>query len=301
MANQVKINFLANLKEKFGNIKKLHASLSLFDVGDTRIYIRYSKVHNKEKTFYGLRDIDLKELEGKNSIIVFLWDNQKEPLFIPFSEFEEVFNYSKVASDGQHKAQVYLKEDGTEFYISGGGKFNVESFLGWKILENQIDKNKIKNIPELSHFQIQTFLGFIGASKGYDIWVPHSDRTRIDWNLSPKFDFKKELPLMYENIFEIVNEIDVIWLKKGTNQINSLFEVEHSTPIYSGLLRFNDFYLTTKEKNLKFSIVSNNGRRALFTKQINRPTFQASGLGEFCNFLEYKDVFGWFERAKLHK
>ena len=100
---------------------------------------------------------------------------------------------------------------------------------------------------------------------------------------------------------EIVNEIDVIWLKKGTNQINSLFEVEHSTPIYSGLLRFNDFFLVTKEKKLKFNIVSNDERRSLFTKQINRPTFQVSGLGETCNFLEYKDVFGWFERTKSIK
>ena len=301
MANTVKINFLAEIKERYGNFKKLNTSLSLFDIGETRIYIRYSKVHGKDKTFYGLRDIDLKELEGKNSIIVFLWDNQKEPLFIPFGEFEEVFNYSKVASDGQYKAQVYLREDGIEFYVAGGGKFNVESFMGWKNLEKQIDKNKIIDLPDLSHFQIQTFLGFIGVSKGYNIWVPHSDRARMDWNLAPKFSFRKELPIMYENIFEIVNEIDVIWLKKGTNQINSLFEVEHSTPIYSGLLRFNDFFLVTKEKKLKFNIVSNDERRSLFTKQINRPTFQVSGLGETCNFLEYKDVFGWFERTKSIK
>ncbi len=303
MANQVKKDFLDSLQSKFGNVKKLNNSLSLFDIGDgaSRIYIRYSRVHNQNKTFYGLREKDLKELEGKNALIIFLWDNQKEPLSIPFSEFEEVFGYSKPAADGQYKVQIYLKEDGTEFYIAGAGRFNVENFFGWEILENQIDKSKIKNIPKLSHSQIQTCLGFIGNSKGYDIWIPASDRTRLDWSFSKRFEFKRELPIKYKSIFDIVNEIDVIWLKRGANEIKSLFEIEHSTPIYSGLLRFNDFHLIARKNETKFSIVSNDARKSLFTKQINRPTFQISGLSELCNFLEYRDVFGWYKRMQSKK
>ena len=34
------------------------------------------------------------------------------------------------------------------------------------------------------------------------------------------------------------SEIDVVWVNSGSSAVDSLFEVEHSTPVYSGLLRF---------------------------------------------------------------
>ena len=92
MPNQTKISFLDELKKRYGNLKKLSSSLSMFDIGDRslRIYIRYSKVHGRNQSFYGLRHEDLKQLEGFNSVICFLWDNQAEPLFIPFSDYEDI-------------------------------------------------------------------------------------------------------------------------------------------------------------------------------------------------------------------
>jgi len=78
--------------------------------------------------------------------------------------------------------------------------------------------------------------------------------------------------------------------------MKALFEVEHSTPIYSGLLRFNDVHLIAPIPISKFTIVSNDARRSLFARQVNRPTFKTSGLTELCTFLEYVDVFGWHKR-----
>ena len=45
MPNQVKISFLNELEKRYGKLKKLPNSLSLFEIGDgvCRIYIRYSK------------------------------------------------------------------------------------------------------------------------------------------------------------------------------------------------------------------------------------------------------------------
>lgn len=85
---------------------------------------------------------------------------------------------------------------------------------------------------------------------------------------------------------------------RGSSDLQAMFEVEHSTPIYSGLLRFNDLHLIEPNLKPRFSIVSNDLRRTLFLRQVNRPTFKSSGLSELCNFLEYKDVFGWFNRTK---
>jgi hypothetical protein len=299
MPNQIKISFLRELEKRYGKSKRISSSLSLFDLGNNsiRIYIRYSKLHGRNQSFYGLRNEDLKLLEGINSVICFLWDNQNEPLFIPFSEFEDVFNYLEPASDGQFKVQIYHNLDPLELYIANAGRFNVEGFLGWNYLEGQIDRNKFVNIPDFSHSQIQTLVGAIGLRKGYDIWIPPIDRGKLDWSISLKFDCINELPYRYEMINNVIKEVDVIWLKRGSSDLTAMFEVEHSTPIYSGLLRFNDLHLIEPQLKPKFSIVSNDLRRLLFLRQINRPTFKRSGLSELCNFLDYKDVFGWFNRT----
>lgn len=49
--------------------------------------------------FYGLRKVDLNSLEGRCGILCFLWDGQPEPLFVPFSEFEDVFTELSPAND----------------------------------------------------------------------------------------------------------------------------------------------------------------------------------------------------------
>jgi hypothetical protein len=299
MPNPFKASLLKRLTSRYGKLKPLPGSLSLFEIGESlaRIYIRYSKVHDKNQTFYGLRKEDLKQLEGVNSVICFLWNTQTEPIFIPFSEFEDVFSSLTPASDGQYKAQIY-QDDSTELYIANAGRFNIDGFYGWHILDNLIDKNKIVVLPDFTHSQIQTFIGSIGVIKGYDIWIPLNDRSKLDWTLTDRFDYRNALPLRYKNIDDIVREIDVLWLQRGSSEFGAMFEVEHSTPIYSGLLRFNDLHLIEPDLKSKFSIVSNDMRRSLFLRQINRPTFKASGLSDICNFLEYKDVYSWFNRTK---
>ncbi len=299
MPNQIKINFFNALEKRFGKLKKLPSSLSLFEIGDgfCRIYIRYSKVHSRSQSFYGIRKEDLKQLDGFNSVICFLWDNQIEPLFIPYAEFEEVFASLQPASDGQIKVQIYHGKDNIELYIANAGRFNVEAFLGWNTLDLLIDANKIISLPDFNHSQIQTLIGSIGIHRGYDIWIPNNDRNKLDWQLTKKFVCKNDLPERYTRVFEVIKQVDVLWLKRGSSELSAMFEVEHSTTIYSGLLRFNDLHLIEPNLKPKFSIVSNDLRRALFLRQINRPTFKMSGLSELCNFLEYKDVFGWFNRT----
>lgn len=303
MANEAKAAFLEELK-RYGSLRKLDQSLSLYEIGDgmARIYIRYSKVHRaRNKTFYGLREEDLRILEGHPSLICFLWDDQKEPLLVPFSKYENVFQSTSASGDGQYKVQVYPQEDGTELYIARVGRFNVEGHFGWGELESLIDSAHVGTIPELSHSQVQTLLGAIGAAKGYDIWIPLNDRARLDRFLINPLEYRDMLPYGFESVKSILEEIDVIWIQRGSSELRALFEVEHSTPIYSGLLRFNDIHLVAPNLHPTFSIVANNARRDVFVKQLNRPTFRTSQLSEFCNFLEYINVFGWFNRIKATK
>jgi hypothetical protein len=65
MPKDVKQQLLNQLQDRFGSIKKLPNSQSLFEIGNqARIYVRYSKLHANNRTFYGLRQADLQQLEG---------------------------------------------------------------------------------------------------------------------------------------------------------------------------------------------------------------------------------------------
>ena len=298
MANTVKKAFLDELAARFGSLERLKRSQSLYSVGDdaARIYIRYSQLHNGERTFYGLREEDLRELAGHRSVICFLWNGQEEPLFVPYAEYEEVFHTVLPARDGQYKVQVYLQESGAELYIARAGRFNVDGHLGWASLHDLVDADRLRSQPDLSHPQVQALLGTIGKARGFDVWIPLSDRPRMDWSVTIPFECRQSLPLGYDPVANTLAEVDVIWISRGANTLQALFEVEHSTPIYSGLLRFNDIHLTAPNMLPRFSVVSNTARCDLFVRQLSRPTFQASGLEKVCTFLDYRNVFEWHAR-----
>jgi hypothetical protein len=150
----------------------------------------------------------------------------------------------------------------------------------------------------LTHSQIQTLLAGIGVAKGFEVWVPIVDRIKLDWNLILSFECAKNLPPSLTPILPVVEEIDVVWMERGANRPAVLFEVEHTTPIYSGLLRLNDVHLLLPSASMRLGIVSNDNRRSIFVRQLSRPTFKASGLVEVCTFLEYANVFGWHMKVR---
>ncbi|MBF8267161.1 MAG: hypothetical protein HW388_669 [Dehalococcoidia bacterium] len=148
-----KNRFLDELSRRFGQLRRLPGSQSLYAVTDDsiRVYIRYSKVHNTLKTFYGLRSVDLHTLEGRQSFLCFLWNDQPEPLIVPYEDFEDVFQATSPASDGQYKALVYLQDEGFELYIAQAGKFNVSAYLGWESITRAIEPHSADLVPALSH------------------------------------------------------------------------------------------------------------------------------------------------------
>jgi hypothetical protein len=302
MGNIHKVDVIEELRQRFGELRKLPGSESLFALGDdaARVYIRYSKVHPHGRTFFGLRDVDLRQLEGHNSFLCFLLDDGSPPIFIPYADFEEIFREAETASDGQYKAQLHRQKQVLELYIARQGRFNVEGYVGFDAIVKSVDAKRLREARDLSHSQVQTLLAGIGHLKGYDVCVPAYDAGKFDWSLTTQFRLRDSVPAGFEHVSQILSEIDVIWVSAGRNEIEGLFEVEHTTSVYSGLLRFNDVLLT-EPKVSRFSIVSNETRRAVFARQLYRPTFRKSGLAELTSFLEYANVFDWHERlSKPH-
>lgn len=297
MSNPFKSQVIASLQQRFGQVRKLRGSQSLFVIGDdaARVYFRYSKVYPGGRTFFGLREVDLRQLEGHNSYFCFVLDDGSQPLFIPFADFEEVFHNAEAAKDGQYKVQLY-KEDALQLYVARQGRFNVEGYVGLQALQDSMDPRRLQQARALTHSQVQTLVAGIGHLKGYDVWVPDNDLPRLDWSLTSRFELRSFIPAGFEAVRSILAEIDVVWVASGANTVEGLYEIEHSTPMYSGLLRFNDVLLTDPNVS-RFSIVSNDARRDLFSRQLFRPTFRQSGLAELCSFLEYANVLEWHRRV----
>lgn len=70
----------------------------------------------------------------------------------------------------------------------------------------------------------------------------------------------------------ILKAIDVIWLRERS--VIAGFEVEHSTPIYSGMLRFTDLFLEIPNFKIRAYIVAPDSRKNQVIKQFNRNTFK---------------------------
>jgi len=294
MANQFVQNIINKIQSDFGKLKKVGNGNSLFEISSNGvlIYFRYSKLTQKSKMlsgFYGLRDEDIKLLSSKNSFICFVWDSYDEPVLIPFKNFEYSFGLFSPSSDGQYKAHVLLKNSGTESYLANVGKFSVDSFVGLSQLY-KIGNQKLI-LPELSHVQVQSLIGAIGLKKGFELWYPENDKSKIDTQIVDYSKIRISLPRFSYEIDHIISEIDCIWLQESKPV--SFFEVEHSTPIYSGLLRFNDVLLTIAGVD-NFTIVANRERENKFSKEINRPTFKQNNLINKVSFTDYENIYQWY-------
>jgi type II restriction enzyme len=174
----------------------------------------------------------------------------------------------------------------------------VDGYLGWNELNTPVGSATRFQAGQLTHSQVQALLAAIGFAKGNDVWCPQADRAALDWSLTAAFPLHASLPYRFKTVEPILAEVDVVWMKRGAGGLAALFEVEHTTTIYSGLLRFNDVHLVAPELHARYSVVANEARRSLFVRQVNRPTFQRSGLAEICTFMEYENVLDWHNRLK---
>lgn len=302
MTAPVRREFVASLEREFGRLQRLGTGTSLFSVQDrARIYVRYSKAHRGGSTFFGLRRDDVALLEGFPSFIAFLWDGQREPLLVPYEQFAGVFNSIEPSGDGQYKVHVYASEEGTDLHIARAGRFGVDSHFGLGELRACVlERGSESPMAEFSHYQVQTILGAIGKLTGHAVHVPVNDRSLLDWGITGQFECVDELPSTGRHSPALsLALIDVLWIHPTQNLLTAAFEVEHSTPVYSGLLRFKDVHIDYKLP--RAGIVAQAERKDAFLRQVNRRTFRASGLSEVCLFYSYSDVYRWYLRLSSER
>ncbi len=167
-----------------------------------------------------------------------------------------------------------------------------------KELEDDIEEKKIPKQERKKYLEIQYLLIRIGRDKGYDVWVASNDRKEI-------YDGHKFSELSLESIpsfasprtINIAKWVDVIFFMKDTNKPVRFFEIEHSTSIYSGLLRLSDILIDYPIP--KASIVIPEERLKKVEREMDRPTFKE--LSEVCDFMTYDEVREWYKAIIMAK
>lgn len=141
--------------------------------------------------------------------------------------------------------------------------------------------------------RIQALIATVGARMGLSIWLPRADRTAVltEWKSEPGALLER-LPLNYDDTtLRTIEQIDVIWLR-GRSIVRA-FEVEHTTSVYSGILRMADLLALQPNMEIKLHIVAPSAKREKVFSEIRRPVFsllEKGPLADSCTYLSYDSL-----------
>lgn len=145
---------------------------------------------------------------------------------------------------------------------------------------------------ERSHADIQSWLRDLGRSLGFDVWIASNDQSRIVDGKPLATGCCKELPPSVNagDGLEAVRLIDALWLDHTTSRVVAGFEVEHTTSIYSGIVRLLDLALGVPEHTIGgLFVVAPDDREEEVRAQLQRPAFR-SVANLNIRFLAYGDL-----------
>lgn len=149
----------------------------------------------------------------------------------------------------------------------------------WKQQLASVSENAITPKPleteDRTHTEIQGWLRDLGLALKYRVWIAQNDRGRAFGDGRLGDGALAKLPALIDTSpgADAIRLIDVLWVD-DTDQIVAAFEVEHTTSIYSGIVRMLDLALganTTKLHSLY--LVAPDKREADVRSQMARPAF----------------------------
>lgn len=127
-----------------------------------------------------------------------------------------------------------------------------------------------------THTEIQGWLRDLGLAMGYDVWIANNDKNRsyLGTRLSDGCLTRLPEEIRCASAADTVALIDILWISKQSDKIAAAFEVEHSTSIYSGIVRMLDLALGVPEHDgAAFFLVAPDGREQDVRAQFGRPAF----------------------------
>jgi type II restriction enzyme len=143
-----------------------------------------------------------------------------------------------------------------------------------------------------THTEVQGWLRDLGLALGFDVWIASNDVSRPygDGRLGDRC--LRGLPQSIEQSpgADAVRLIDVLWIEAGTGRVAGAFEVEHTTSIYSGIVRLLDLALGDQDQPSRgLFLVAPDSREGDVRAQLARPAF--SRVADLkVRYLAYSDL-----------
>jgi len=130
---------------------------------------------------------------------------------------------------------------------------------------------------ERTHTEIQAWLRDLGIALGFDVWIAANDRSRLHDGVPLSAGCCSTLPEELQSIegADAIRLIDVLWLERESRHVAAAFEVEHSTSIYSGIVRLLDLALGAPRQSRGLFLVAPDDREDEVRTQLRRPAFAA--------------------------
>lgn len=166
-----------------------------------------------------------------------------------------------------------------------------ESDTGAVTVPEDVEELPEETVESATHDEIQWLLLETGSKMGLDVWVARNDRHR-------EFEgqYFQSIPRLLDSLprqFDAATNrtielIDVLWLRE--NAIIAAFEIEHTSAVYSGLLRMADLVSMHPNIHIRLYIVAPDERRNKVFSEINRPAFThlKPPLNKICKFIPYR-------------
>ncbi|MDT8718643.1 hypothetical protein IAI10_18425 [Clostridium sp. 19966] len=169
---------------------------------------------------------------------------------------------------------------------------NIEKKKLDAVIKKRHDEMEKEIKQENEHLKMQFLLTEMGSSLGYDVFVASNDRNKIMDGKNLNFLTIPNLPKMglTSDVSKTVSLIDVIWLKKNSNQIECAFEIEKSTSIYSGILRLSDLATSLGDKKYNFFLVAPDSREKEIIAQLVRPSLSNTNNVSF-KYILFSDLY----------
>lgn len=250
------------------------------------------KVHNKElaKFFWSVDE------NGQTWEYMYFMVNT-EAVNVPLTKLNPLLGYKENYSP---RGFMAIEQDKADLLLGSYG--DVLSVLRQLEAGKDLEKvDRVKKEQELEqisekveratteHDEMQWRLIRLGISARVDVWVPRSDQGKSYQGNAFRPHVQKEFQASID-VPKYVENIDVVW--KYGHSIKAAFEVEHSTSIYSGILRLSDLRALTPNSVYPLFIVADRERRNKVFSELRRPTFDNPylRLREVISFLSYDKI-----------
>jgi hypothetical protein len=220
------------------------------------------------------------------------WTGKVRGSLVRLSDADGKFLCDKISSQNQN-GKLFPLEEHEERKFTTHLVNRVDKVVSVSVPEDSEPAEDTRSVAEIEpreSIRIQALVASIGARMGMSIWIPRADRTAVlrEWK-NEEHKLLERLPLNYDDTtLRTIEQIDVIWLR-GRSIVRA-FEVEHTTAVYSGILRMADLLSLQPNMDIKLHIVAPEAKRDKVFQEIRRPVFsllERGPLAECCTYLSY--------------